>query len=340
MMRLTVHGKFLGKPMSGIGRYACEMALALHEIGVTCHFLNDGSTHPSFESYSQSLRVDKKPDPSNLFWGPNHRLPLSLPPSTPTVLSVLDLVWKKHPETMRLRTKLAETILFPRAIDRADRIACLSKSTADDLAFFYPRVAEKIRIVYPGASAPSVRPKRTGQPFALFVGTFEPRKNLERLIIAYSRLPETLKAKCTLKIAGKNGWGGVNLGNLIKGENSEKWVEVIYGPSDQQLGQLYADCSFLVMPSIYEGFGLPIIEAMQYGKPCITSKVSSMPEIAGDAGILVNPFSVSDISTALEQLIVDDLKRIDLAGHAKRTACQFTWLESARSLKKILLELV
>ena len=133
-------------------------------------------------------------------------------------------------------------------------------------------------------------------------------ENLERLIIAYSRLPESLKAKCTLKIAGNTGWGRVNPGNLVKGENSEKWVEVIHSPSDQQLSQLYADCSFLVMPSIYEGFGLPIIEAMQYGKPCLTSKVSSMPEIAGNAGILVNPFSVSDIS-ALEQLIVDDLKR-------------------------------
>ena len=122
-------------------------------------------------------------------------------------------------------------------------------------------------------------------------------------------IAETLKAKCTLKIAGKNSWGGVNLGNLIKGENSEKWVEVIYGPSDQQLGQLYADCSFLVMPSIYEGFGATHHRSHAIlGKPCITSKVSSMPEIAGDAGILVNPFPVSDISTALEQLIVDDLK--------------------------------
>ena len=338
-MRLSVNGSFLSKPISGIGRYACEMATALKVMDVSCHFLHTKPVHPTFEQYMEDINMQKSIRSSDIFWGPNHRLPLSLPSHVPAVLSVLDLVWRRHPETMRLRTKLGENLLFPRAIHRADLIACLSQSTADDLSFFYPRVTKKIRIVLPGAQPASAKPNSSSRPFALFVGTFEPRKNLERLIDAYANLSKSAKNACNLKIVGRRGWGGVKPREIIKAKNVGEWAEVIENPDERQLNQLYADCSFLAAPSIYEGFGLPIIEAMKYGKPCIASDVSSMPEIVAKAGILVDPFSVSAITDALDHLIKEQTEREQMAVNARRQAKRFSWPASAARLHAVISEL-
>ena len=339
-MRILASGAFLGKPLSGIGRYTSEMAMALGDIGVTCRFVATGGLHPNYQAISSRLEITSKEEKVDVFWGPAHRLPRKIPHNMPSIVTIHDLVWRKHPETMRWRTWLGEKLFFTHAVNRADRIICISQSTADDLAFYYPKTQDKIRIVYPGANPPVTEPQIPSQAFALFVGTLEPRKNLERLLTAYAGLSHINRDACHLVIAGGAGWGNLKIDKLIKEKGLNPFVHVIKSPDEKQLNQLYADCAFLVMPSLYEGFGLPIAEAMQYGKPCITSNISSMPEVAGNAGILVDPLSIDDITKSLATMITDDVARTSLQDEAKMSANRFSWSASAEVMLSVFYELL
>jgi glycosyltransferase involved in cell wall biosynthesis len=339
-MRVAVNGAFLTKPFSGIGRYACELALALKADAAECRFVANAPLHGAYDDYAAQLTLTDRLPPADIYWGPAHRLPLGLPKSLPAVVTVHDLIWKTHPETMQWRTWLGERALFARALGRADRIACISRATADDLRRFFPQYGDKIRIVPPGAPASLHANETPKQPFALFVGTFEPRKNLARLIAAYAKLPESQRDACHMIIAGRPGWGEVDVASLIAAHGMNDYIHVKIAPSHDALHRLYARCSFLLLPSLYEGFGLPIIEAAACGKPCITSNVSSMPEVAGEGGILVNPLAESEITAAMAKMIQDTEFRTELSAVAKKSAARFSWSFAAKEMLEVFGEMV
>lgn len=351
-LRLAVDGRNLTKPLSGIGRLLSQTIAHLPADRVNINILLPQPLHQDFDGYFQAAHFDHNQlatvlgqpiysaNAVDVLWGPAHRLPIGIPRRIPVVLTVNDLVWRKHPETMRWRTWLGEKLFFTHAVNRADRIICVSQSTADDLAFYCPKAQDKIRIIYPGANPPVTEPQIPSQAFALFVGTLEPRKNLERLLTAYAGLSHINRDACHLVIAGGAGWGNLKIDKLIKEKGLNPFVHVIKSPDEKQLNQLYADCAFLVMPSLYEGFGLPIAEAMQYGKPCITSNISSMPEVAGNAGILVDPLSIDDITKSLATMITDDVARTSLQDEAKMSANRFSWSASAKVMLDVFYELL
>ena len=341
-LKLALDGRNLTHTISGINRYICESILALSAKNIQIDILHHQPVHPYFLNYlnAQNITFHKTsthfsflrytPTNADLFWGPAHRFPMKLPKNIPAVTTIHDLVWKRFAHTMNKRTYLGERLFFAKTLKRADKIISVSQSTANDLQQYFPHYADKIDVIYPGAHKPACQPQHKGKPFALFVGTMEPRKNLNRLIDSYAAMPH--KDRLDLIIVGGVGWGGINLEASIKRHGLNNHIRTITNANDTIINQLYADCHFLVMPSLYEGFGLPLVEAMKYGKPVITSNISSMPEVAGAAGLLVDPRSADAITAAMGKLATDQELYANLSSAAKKRADEFTWQKTSQLL--------
>ena len=288
-----------------------------------------------------------KKDNIDVFWGPSHRLPHFLPNSIARVVTINDLVWCHAGNTMRTFSKFTEKLLMPDAVNIADRIIAISDSTANDIKKQFPQLADKIRVIHLASSLKECSYNKKylldigiRKSYILFVGTLEPRKNLIRLINAFSKLSEDLKNQYQLVIVGKNGWGNVNIDKYIEENGLIKNVIVLNNINDKILFALYKYAYCVALPSLYEGCGLPIIEAHSLGIPVLTSNISSMPEIAGDAAILVNPLNEGSIVAGLYKLLSDKNIRDNLANKAKKNAQRFNWNIAADKVQNILKEAI
>lgn len=364
-MRIGVDARLLSIPLTGIGRYTAELSRALLAQGDE-YFLYmpsppvvGGWDGPNVQVRSGRFRgragkmlwsqtalpYSATRDSVDVFWGATHRLPRYLPQRIARVVTIHDLVWKYAGETMRPLSRWMEERLMPEAVRLADRIMADSQSTADGIEAEFPEARGKVRVVYLGAtpmptpdSRESLRSLGIDRPYFLFVGTLEPRKNLRRLLGAFARVPEEFRKQNQLVIAGGKGWGGVDVQSLLAGLGLERDVVVMGYVNDGQLAALYACARFLAMPSLYEGFGLPIIEAMTCGVPVLTSNTSSLPEVAGDAGILVDPLSEDDIAEGISRLLADENLHGLLAGRARLNAQRFTWEKAAQEARAVFAE--
>jgi glycosyltransferase involved in cell wall biosynthesis len=286
-------------------------------------------------------------DRVEVFWGATHRLPRFLPQSIARVVTIHDLVWKKAGETMRPLSRWMEARLMPQAIRDADLVMADSLSTARDIREAFPAAEKKVRVVYPGTSPLGPADDRKSLeslgikgPYFLFVGTLEPRKNLRRLLEAFAAIPEQTRAPLQMVIAGDRGWGGVDVGAWITEFGLERHVVVTGRVSDRQLATLYEHALFLAMPSLYEGFGFPVVEAMSRGVPALVSNISSLPEAAGEGGLLVDPHSVASIAKGLTTMITNDAVRESLAAKAILSASRFSWEKSAREALEVFAEAI
>lgn len=356
-MRIGIDARLLSIPLVGVGRYTYQMVLALADAGAELVLYSpapltnqcpvpDGVVVRTghFRSrvgrmlWSQSqLPYWARNDGIELFWGPAHRLPKFLPPAIPTVVTIHDLVWKFAAETMRPVSYFFERRLMPQSVGKADMVIADSQSTARDLVAEFPEVAGRVRVVHLGPSPmpmpegfESLRKLGIASRYFLFVGTLEPRKNLERLLRAYASLPDVVRSRMGLVIAGGKGWGGLEVPALVERLGLGAQVVLLGYVTDQQLSTLYRHASFLAMPALYEGFGLPLVEAMSHGTPVLTSASSSMPEIAGDAGVLIDPLDEESIAAGLQRLIADDAVRGALALKATKQALKFSWSQAAQ----------
>jgi glycosyltransferase involved in cell wall biosynthesis len=275
-------------------------------------------------------------DAPDLFFGPAHRLPLWLPAATACVVTIHDLCWLKAPQTMRRTTRWLDATLMPRALLRADRIIAVSKATGDDLCNAFPTVAGRVVVVQEAAA--SLPPPLPAEALAscglsgryiLFVGTREPRKNLLRLLDAFAYASKQATEPTMLAIAGIPGWGGEDIEAHAAKLGIADRVCPMGAVDDATLATLYRHAHFLAMPSLYEGFGVPLLEAMVQGTPVLTSHSSSMPEVAGDAGLLVDPLSTEDIARGLLQLLNEPDLRNSLASKARAQAANFSWARAA-----------
>jgi glycosyltransferase involved in cell wall biosynthesis len=231
---------------------------------------------------------------------------------------------------------------------RAAVLICISAATRRDLIARIPS-AERRAVVVPlaadalfGASqalqqAATVAGRHgIARPYVLAAGTLEPRKNLGRLIEAWEQLPRPLHESHELVLVGPTGWEAERIVSRAR----DRAVRTIGYVSDADLAALYAGCELFVYPSLYEGFGLPVLEAMAAGAPVITSNVSSLPEVAGDAGFLVDPHSVTAIRDALGQLLADAPHRQALRGAGRARAAQFSWERTASEIRGVLRSIV
>lgn len=313
---------------------AAALPETLHRPGVRL-VAPDAQRPPAFARAARKVTRDQ--GPIDVFWSPRHHLPGL---DVPMVVTIHDLTWRLLPATMRPTRWLSEALAMPRSLRRAAAVIAVSEHTANDLIRCYPGLGGRIHMVYPGVDhLPAAVPTSTGdgdgdRPSVLFVGTFEPRKNLRRLLQAYARVVES-GSRHRLVLAGQPGWR-VDVAGLIRRLGLQDHVLVDSSMDDAALAARYAAADFLVLPALYEGFGLPIGEAMSFGKPVITSRTASMPEAAGDAGLLVDPYDVADIAQALQQLMTDRALHHRLSGQARASASRFRWANAAQKTLEIL----
>ncbi len=356
--RVAVSIDALRLPLSGIARYLRSVLRVWHS-DESNRFPQDfkfdcdsSEVHGVYRALGHLRRLGAQTisdgvrsfvDKPNVYWAPAHRLPLLLPENTGSVVTVHDLCWLRAPETMRTASRLLDSMLMGRSVDRADQVIAVSQSTADDIVSLWPKTQDKIRITPLAGSLPVVMSPgsefgaRSLHRYFLFVGTFEPRKNLSRLLQAYAIAGARDPNWPALVLCGTRGWGGVDPRAESQKLGIEAQVKLVEGVSDEALAALYRDAICLVMPSIYEGFGLPIVESMTQGRPVITSNCSSMPEVAGGGGLLVDPFSVPAIAEGLRVMAKDERLREAIADNAAQRAKQFSWVTTAATTKDVLL---
>jgi glycosyltransferase involved in cell wall biosynthesis len=262
----------------------------------------------------------------------------------PSAVIVYDLVPFVPGARAQKRAALIERATIDVGVRRAAVLICISAATRRDLIVRVPS-AERRAVVVPLAAdaqfgAPEARAEAAMvaaghgivRPYVLAAGTLEPRKNLGRLIDAWEQLPTQLRDAHELVLVGPTGWEA----DEILSRAQDRAVRTIGYVSDADLAALYAGCEVFAYPSLYEGFGLPILEAMAAGAPVLTSNVSSLPEVAGDAALLVDPRSVTAIRDALKQLLQDAPRREALRDAGRLRAAQFSWERTAIEIRDVL----
>jgi alpha-1,3-rhamnosyl/mannosyltransferase len=258
----------------------------------------------------------------------------------PSAVLVHDLIAFLPAARAQSRAAWIERATAGLAVRRAARLVCYSRSTETDLVRFFPRAAGKTALVPLAANAgfhhPPAGPelaavtKRHGvEPagYVLASGTLEPRKNLVRLIRAHAQLPDELRRRNPLLIVGPRGWEEEELMRAAAGTPDVRLAGYV---PDADLAALYAGCSAFCYPSLYEGFGLPVLEAMAAGAPVVTSDVSSLPEVGGDAVAYLSPDDERSIEATLERLLRSPNERADLSRRGRARAAQYSWERTAR----------
>ena len=261
----------------------------------------------------------------------------------PSVVTIHDLAFLVRGNTAPEATRRYFTRCTRRAIERADRVIVVSESTRDDLIDQTGCDSTRVEVVYNGVDerfhagnrgdSRSVVERHFGLtgPFLLFVGTIEPRKNIEGLIHAHEQLGTHLP----LVICGRKGWMYEKVFLAAERSRAREKIRFLDHVPDGILPDLYRAASVFVYPSHYEGFGLPVLEAMACGTPVVSSSTSAIPEIAGDAAILVNPDSPEEIAEGIRRLTDDptEAERFQALGPAR--ARTFTWERTARDTLEV-----
>lgn len=262
--------------------------------------------------------------------------------TAPTAGLVCDLVSFHEFRAAHPRARINERITLPLAARRCQLMFCISQSTMDDLIARYPWVAPKARLMTlaastafferpSGAEMAEVR-RRYGLPptFILAVGTIEPRKNIPRLIAAHNALPPPVRDRFPLALVGEAGWTPGPFQAAMATAAGD--VRALGFVPDRDLNCLYRLAEAVCYPSLYEGFGLPVLEAMAAGAPVLTSDRSSLPEVAGGAALLVSPMDIDDIASGLLRLLEDEQLRTRLVQEGHRQAARYSWSSAARDL--------
>lgn len=275
---------------------------------------------------------------------PVNVLPVCL--TCPAVLTIHDLTFLRFPERFRPERQRYLAALTRLSAKRARRITTDSANTRDDVAELFDIPLERIEVVYPGldeAFHPVADDEldafraRKGLPdqFVLYVGTLEPRKNVTALISAYQQISQHGSTSWPLVIAGGKGWMFEDIFGQV--ERSGLADRVIFPGyvAPEELPYWYAAATVFVYPSLYEGFGLPPLEAMACGTPVVVSNASSLPEVVGDAGLKVDPYRTDELAEGLAEVLQSTAKREQMIAAGLRQAASFTWEKAATQLTAI-----
>jgi len=285
--------------------------------------------------------------PPDVLFVPAHVIPLLHP--RPSVVTVHDLGYLYYPESHRAWDRRYLDWSSRWSARQAAAVLVDSAATGRDLAQAYNVSPAKIHVVHlgrderlrrvddPGVLAETRGRYRLGNRYLLYVGTLQPRKNLARMVEAFARLvAQPALADLQLVLAGKKGWLYDALFAQVSRLGLDGRVLFTGYVPDEHLPALLSGAIAFVYPSLYEGFGIPVLEAGACGVPVITSNTSSLPEVAGDAAILVDPHNVDEIAGAIYRLVTDDALRAELARRGLENVKRFSWEKCARETLAVL----
>ncbi len=358
-MKIAVNTRVLLKnKLEGIGRFTHEVLLRMVEKhpedefifffdrpfnpefvyapNVTPVVLFPPARHPIlfFWWFEWSVARALKRFQPDVFLSPDNFLSLRTP--VKTVLVVHDIFFVHHPEMFPASQRRYYEFFCPRFLRRADGIVAVSEFVKDDIGRHFPAAAEKIVAACNGcregyhplqtAEIQKVREKYAkGQPYFFYVGAVHPRKNVHRLIAAFDQFKQATGAPVKLLIAGRFAWKSGEVKTAWEAARFQKDIIFLGYVSDEEAPALTGAALALTYVSLFEGFGIPILEAMHCDVPVITSNVCSMPEVAGEAGLLVNPLSTEEIAGALHQIWQDPFLRQRLVAEGRKQRTKFSW---------------
>ncbi len=329
---------------TGIGNYAASLTQAMLELHPEAQYemLRFTARDRLFASMSR-VPVQTDADIAHFF---NFIVPHGM--CCKTVVTVHDMVLRAYPETMRLRTRLMLQAFLHDSMTRADCILTDSRFSASEIAAYYPQLAHKVQVLYCGIDRTRFYPVTDAKlirkvkhrhgiagRYILYLGTIEPRKNLLRLIQAYRLLLHAQMDVPRLVLAGTKGW---RCGQFLRAAkplcDCGQIVLTDYIPP-QDLAALYSGAECFVFPSLYEGFGMPPLEAMACGTPVVCSRAASLPEVVGKAALQFDPYSVRQMADAIQRLLSDAALRERLRQKGFVRAGRFTWQAAAMRLYAI-----
>ena len=263
----------------------------------------------------------------------------------PTVLTIHDLIPQLLPEHHKPLNRWYLNWTMPLYCRRADHIIAVSEATRRDLLATYRLSPEKVTVIHEAAS-PRFRPQTESaherirgmyglpEEYLLYVGTIEPRKNLERLLEAWTPLRQS--GECPpLVIVGKRGWLSDSFYAALEASPVREDIVLTGYVQDADLPVIYSAATAFVWPSLYEGFGLPPLEAMACGTSVVCADASSMPEVVGDAALLFDPQDAASLQAQMRRIVSDGDLRQSLVERGLRQACHFSWSDTARKTLEV-----
>ena len=349
-MRIGIDTQSTYGSKTGIGHYSFQLLSALRQVASTQDFV---------EFHLQKdlpMRTDQR------LWWQQIALPFAAKSSRvdllhvtgfdapywkpcPIVLTVHDLIGKLYPGYFPIVSRFYWSWWLPQSIRNANRIIAVSEHTKNDLLKFSDIQDEIVTVVYPGID-PTFRPfervtsakyfinkRQLPKRFILFVGTIEPRKGLDTLVTSFNKIAS--QTSYDMVICGKKGWYVEALEKQIYHLGLDQRIHFTGYIPDNELPLLYNLATLFVFPSRYEGFGLPPLEAMACGLPVICSNAASLPEVVGDASVLIQPDDPEMLAQTIMTLLEDKTLQNSLRSKGFRRASQFTWVKSARQILEI-----
>jgi glycosyltransferase involved in cell wall biosynthesis len=364
-MRVAYNARALSGPLTGVGQYTYQLALRLAAMQGLDLFLFYGSRFErKVEAVSGRAGLNRmkvrqlgrrfvpfaydvvrawrqlafarglRSERIELYHEPNT---LALDVDAPLVLTVHDLSWIRHPETHPAERVRAMNKYFEPGLRRATVVLTDSEFVKREIVEVFGVAPDRVRaipigmdpIFHPLPDAELQRALETHglrpRGYLLNVGTLEPRKNLERTVRAYTLLPQALRKHFPLVLVGASGWRTQGIESIIAPLVARGEVKVLGYLAREELAAVMAGAAAMAYPSLYEGFGLPPLEAMGCGVPVIASATSSLPEVVGDAGLQVDPLDVDAIANAMRTMLEDAALRSRLSALSIERAARFTW---------------
>lgn len=349
-------GQYCQELLTQFGNSKNELEISPYSFGIT----NSASGAIPLPSYSNYLarsflsldarsRAQKYFDKADLIHCTDQLMPVAR--NTPLVATVMDAVPFSHPQFIKAKSRFLKPLIWKKLTARANHIITISEFSKGEIINLMGYPEEKITSIPLGVDTRFFEPiakeeiteilskLKIDKPFFLFIGSIQPRKNLLRILEAHALLPQNLAAQFPLVIAGKLAWDdGKTLAAIKQGVEEKRCIWLNY-VSDYEKRCLLQSTKGLVFASLYEGFGLPILEAYASQAPVITSNCTSMPEIAGNASLIVNPLNIDEITDALNTIIAkpDLINAFKIRGLEKARA--FTWIKVANLTKEVYLGL-
>ncbi len=337
---------------TGIGVYTHNLVRGLRSVDTANEYILYGDSRPRNLKTLERIARENTYIPARSFWDrldllhiPGYSVPLFSKGTL--VVTVHDLIGMIYPENLALMSRFYWGTWLPMVVGRADKIIADSYNTKRDIIKLLGIPEAKIRVIHLAAD-PKFRPVRDplalhqvkrrfnlAKPFVLYVGTIEPRKNLIRVMEAWSQVRRRTKIPYQLVITGFQAWAYHEVSDLARRLEIKRDVVFTGYVRDEELPLLYNACDLFIFPSLYEGFGMPVLEAMACGVPVLTSNTSSIPEVAGEDAVSVDPTDVDKMALAIQQILEDAALRERLRQAGPKRAAQFSWEKTARQTLEI-----